>query len=312
VPHTPLGPGGEFDRIRAIAEALGPAARDLGDDCAFLEVGDRTLALSVDASVEGVHFRPEWLTPAEVGWRAAAAALSDLAAVGAVPLGALVAVSGPKGSAHELDVMRGVGAACAACDAAVLGGDLTGGPVLAVTVTVVGEAPRPVRRAGARSGDGVWVTGTLGGARAALTAWADGREPDPGARTAFAHPEPRVAAGRWLAGRGATAMLDLSDGLAGDAGHLARASGVRLEIDLGRVPLGPGVASEAARAGEPPVAFAARGGEDYELLVTLPAGEAPRGCPMPLTRIGVVRPGAGVALTLDGQVLALSGFDHFA
>jgi thiamine-monophosphate kinase len=310
---TPLGPGPEFDRIRAIAEALGADAPGLGDDCALLEVGGRWLALSIDAAVEGVHFRRDWLTLEEIGWRAAAGGLSDLAAVGAEPAGALVALTVPRSSppGQEVALMRGVAAACRTVGGQVLGGDLTGGDGLVVTVSVVGWAERPLRRRGARPGDGVWVTGTLG-ARAALAAWSAGRAPLPGSRAAFARPEPRIAAGRWLAGAGATAMIDLSDGLAGDAAHLASAGGVGLEIELERLPLGAGVAEEAAAAGEPAPAFAARGGEDYELLVTLPPGGPPGGSPAPLTRIGTVVPGSGARLTLDGRPLALRSFDHFA
>lgn len=310
---TPLGPGAEFDRIRAIANALGATGQELGDDCAVLEVGGRSLCLSIDTSVDGVHFRREWLHPVEIGWRAAAGALSDLAAMGAEPLGVLVALTLPGGDASGTDVelMRGVGEVCAAHGAAVLGGDLTGGPVLALSLAVVGVAERPVRRRGARPGDEVWVTGRLGGARAALTAWRARGEPEASARAAFARPEPRIRAGRWLAEAGATALIDLSDGLAGDARHLACASDVALVLELERLPLGPGVIAAASAAGEAPAAFAAQGGEDYELLATLPPGADPAGCPAPLSRIGRVEAGAGVHLRLDGRELELRGFDHF-
>jgi thiamine-monophosphate kinase len=311
---TPLGPGPEFDRIRAIALALGADAADLGDDCALLPVDGRTLALSIDASVEGVHFRRDWLSLEEIGWRGAAGALSDLAAAGAEPIGVLVALTLPRASppGEEVEVMRGVAAVCRQVGGKVLGGDLTGGAGLGLTVSVLGWAGRPMRRRGARPGDGVWVSGTLGGARAALAAWSAGRAPAPASRAAFARPEPRIAAGRWLAGAGATAMIDLSDGLAGDAAHLAVASGVGLEIELERLPLGPGVLEAASAAGEPGPAFAARGGEDYELLVTLPAAAATRGSPTPLTRIGTVVPGSAARLTLEGRPLSLASFDHFA
>src|SRR5690606_8898779 len=128
-----------------------------------------------------------------------------------------------------------------------------------------------VRRTGARPGDGLWVSGALGGARAALAAWEDGRQPDARAREAFARPAPRLALGAWLAAAGAHAMLDLSDGLAGDARHLAAASGVRIAVELERVPLHHAVHAEAERARKAPARFAAEGGEDYELLAALPA-----------------------------------------
>ncbi len=269
----------------------------------------RTLALSIDASIEGTHFERTWLAPEEIGWRAAAAALSDLAAMGAEPVGVLTSLSAPRSAGAELlaAVMSGVGAAASSVGAGVLGGDLTGGPVLSVTTTVLGWCDRPLRRAGARPGDEVWVSGTLGGARAALEAWLDRRAPEAGARARFAHPEPRVALGRWLAAAGASALIDVSDGLAGDAGHLAAAGEVGLEIDLDRLPLGPGVARLAE-----PHRFAARGGEDYELLVTLAAGTDTGGAPTPLTRIGSVVAAPGVRLREQGREVALTGFDHFA
>jgi thiamine-monophosphate kinase len=318
--HLELGPGREFDRVRAIERALGPHAATLGDDCAVVGPYAHRIVLSTDVSVENVHFRRSWLRLDEIGWRATAAALSDLAAEGAEPIGVLVAltVPGEMTDADVTEVMRGAGDAAAAVGGTVLGGDLARGPSLALAVTVVGRAVRPVTRKGARPGDSIWVTGVLGGARAALQAWQGGHEPSAGARLAFAHPRPRIAAGRVLARLGATAMLDLSDGLAGDARHLATASGVRLVIDAGRLPLGEGV-SDAARFGaQPPEAFAAEGGEDYELLVTMPAGseqavrEATLEAQAPLTRIGEVRAGEGVELMLDGRRLELAGFDHFA
>lgn len=305
--ETALGPGAEFDRIRAIAQALGGAGAGLGDDCALVEIGGRTVALSIDASIEGSHFERSWLAPEEIGWRATAAALSDLAAMGAEPVGVLTSLSAPHAADAALlaAVMAGVGAAVQSVGARVLGGDLTAGPVLSVTTAVVGVCERPVRRSGARPGDQVWVSGTLGGARAALEAWQAGRTPDAGARRRFAHPEPRIATGLWLARAGATALIDVSDGLAGDAAHLAAASGVGLEIELERVPLGPGLGG--GRAAEQ----AAQGGEDYELLVTLPPELDPAGSPDPLTRIGQVVAEPGLRLRAGGREVRLAGFDHF-
>jgi thiamine-monophosphate kinase len=311
---VPLGPGPEFDRIRAIARALGARAAQLGGDCAVLPGGPESICLSVDLSVEGVHFDRRWLEPAEIGWRAAAAALSDLAAVGASVDGVLVGVAAPRSDPAELfvDVMRGVGDAAAAVGGRVLGGDLTAGDRLTVAVTVVGRAVRPLARAGARPGDGVWVSGTLGGARAALARWQAGGSPSAETRARFARPEPRLELGRWLADHGATAMLDLSDGLAGDARHLAAASGVHLEIDVTAIPVAAGVA-EVVGPGEDPATFAARGGEDYELLVTLPERFAPENVPPPgLHRIGSVSAGAGARFVRGAREVDLAGFDHFA
>jgi thiamine-monophosphate kinase len=315
-----LGPGPEFDLIRAIARVLGPAAGPLDDDCALIPDGDTTLALSTDVSVEGVHFRRDWLAPAEIGWRAAAGGLSDLAAEGAEAIGLLAAVTGPRSLAeHDLvELMRGVAEAAASAGGRVLGGDLSSGPYWSVAVTVLGRAARPVTRAGARPGDGLWVTGTLGAARAALEAWLRGDRPAPDAREAFAHPLPRLAAGVWLAAHGATAMLDVSDGLAGDARHLAAASGVMLAIELDRLPVAPTVVAEADRLKIAAPVFAGQGGEDYELLAALPAGFGAdqaqafhEATGVALTRIGAVEAGTGVRLALGGEEVSLTGFDHF-
>jgi len=316
-----LGRGGEFDRLRAIFAALGAAGRDLGDDCALLSVGGRTLAISIDLSLEGVHFRTDWLALREIGWRATAAALSDLAAEGATPLGVLVSLGVPgsrqgrtSNASPAAQIMAGVGAAARNVGASVLGGDLVRSPRYLVDVCVLGVAQRPVRRSGARPGDGLWVTGRLGGAGLALAALRAGRggrggRLAPASRRRFARPVPRIAAGRWLARRGARAMIDISDGLAGDAGHLAAASGVGVAIELERVPCWPGVTPFAA----------VRSGEEYELLVAMPRRFGPtdvkafgRATGLPLTRIGACTAGRGVRMTHDGRpITPPPGFDHF-
>ncbi len=313
-----LGPGPEFDRIRKIARLLGDQGTGLGDDCGLVREGEEFIAFSTDVSVEGVHFRRDWIGPEEAGWRSAAAALSDLAAEGAEPIGLLCAVTMPAAAveAELLQVMAGVGAAARSVRAMVLGGDLASGPTWSLAVTVVGRTRAPVTRGGAEPGDGLWVTGHLGAARAALEAWRRGAMPPPAARARFAHPEPRIAAGRWLARHGARAMIDLSDGLGGDAWHLAAASGVALEIDLNALPIGAELADEAGRLGLPAERFAAEGGEDYELLVALPARFDAmhlfvRECGIPLTRIGLASEGSGVVFRLGGQPLELHGFNHF-
>jgi thiamine-monophosphate kinase len=320
VTGVPLGPGAEFDRVRAIAVALGSAAAGLGDDCAAVPDGTGTLLVSTDVSVEGVHFRLDWIALEEVGWRAAAAALSDLAASGAEPVGLLAAVVAPRDATDRsvAELMSGVAAAGAAVGSPVLGGDLAAGSAWIITVTVLGRAARPVSRHGARPGDGIWVTGSLGGARAALEAWRRGEVPTASVRRAFARPEPRINAGRWLADHAARAMLDLSDGLAGDASHLAAASAVGLEIELRSLPRAPAVGDEARRLGIAAESFAAEGGEDYELLVAMPAefgaaeaAELRATTAVPLTRIGRVVAGDGVVLTLDGKTVTARGYDHF-
>ena len=313
-----LGSGPEFDRIRSIIGLLGSQGRGLGDDCGLYRHGDEFLALSTDVSVQNVHFRLDWISLEEAGWRATAAALSDLAAEGAEPIGLLCAVIVPDGApeAELLQLMSGVNAAARAAGSGVLGGDLSSGPAWSVAVTVVGRTLAPVTRGGAEAGDRLWVTGALGGARAALEAWRHHREPSPGARARFAHPEPRIAAGRWLAAHGATAMIDISDGIAGDAAHLAAASQLSVIIDLDSLPVAAEAEHEARQAGIPARQFAAEGGEDYELLAALPAGfsaadDFVRDCGLPLTRVGEAVTGTGVRFLSSGHPIELQGFSHF-
>ncbi|HWA15840.1 MAG TPA: thiamine-phosphate kinase [Gemmatimonadales bacterium] len=313
---------GEFDRIRAIIARLGAsAAPDIGDDCAVVPNGPGTLVVSTDLSVEGTHFRTSWLSYEEIGWRCAAGALSDLAAQGASCTGVVVSVGSPASAASDAVVrlMSGVGDAVREAGGVVLGGDLSLAPQWVVDVTVLGRAERPVLRRGAREGDLIYVSGMVGGARAALRSWLRGEEPAPGARRAFAHPVPRIDLGRELARAGITSMIDLSDGLAGDVRHLARGSGRHFVIELEQLPLHPDVEAAAALAGLAAPIFAAAGGEDYELLFTCPPACAPaveqvgKRLGQTVTRIGIVtgEMGEGVRLLLDGPQ-TIEGFDHFA
>ena len=310
-----LGAGGEFDHLRAIFARLGSDARDLGDDCALVSVAGRTIAISIDLSLEGVHFRTDWLSFREIGWRATVAALSDLAAAGATPLGVLVSLGMPasrqrRSGNASLEIMSGVGAAVRSVGAHVLGGDLVRSQRYLVDVCALGLVTRPVRRNGARPGDGLWVTGRLGGPGSALRSFRARRRVEPGLRRRFARPVPRIAAGRWLSRHGARAMIDISDGLAGDAGHIAAASDVAIDIELERVPCWPGVTPRDA----------VRSGEEYELLVALPrrfqerdARAFRRATRLPLTRIGVCIAGRGVRITDNGQrITPPRGYDHFA
>jgi thiamine-monophosphate kinase len=316
--HSSLGSGAEFDRIRSIIQILGERAGGLGDDCALISAGDSFLAISTDISVEQVHFRLDWIDLREAGWRSAAAALSDLAAEGAKPIGLLTAVTVPTGAPETqlLELMAGVAAAAEFTKAQVIGGDLSAGPVWSISVTVIGRVDVPITRAGAKSGDELWVTGECGGARVALETWRRGEEPSPAARARFAHPEPRIEAGQWLAAHGVRAMIDVSDGIGGDAGHLSAASGVEIAIDLDGIPQGPGVAEAAKRQKISAGQFAAESGEDYELLAVLPSGfeaqsEFARDCNLALTRIGRVAEGSGVHFLSEGKHIEVSGFNHF-
>src|SRR2546422_383717 len=220
-----LGPGGEFDRLRAIFASLGSLAPELGDDCAVVRMGDTNLVVSVDLSLEGVHFRTEWLEFTGIGARAAAAALSDLAADGAKPLGVLVSLGLPPAATDEIaaKIMTGV-AVKGAFDAPVLGGDLVRSDKYLVDVCVLGTADRPIRRWGATPGDGVWVTGRLGGAGLALQALLNGgRAADPFVARRYDDPEPRLSAGMWLAAHGATAIDRKSTRLNSSHGYISYA-----------------------------------------------------------------------------------------
>lgn len=348
-----MTPRGEFEWIDRLAEILGDAGIDarghpaIGDDTAFLPAGG-PWAWTVDTLVEDVHFRFDWLEPAAVGHRALAASLSDLAAAGAKPVGALVSAAGPAATfdARLEGIYEGTAALARRAGCPVLGGDLARaeGP-LHLTVTAIGTAigEAPLARHGARPGDRVWVTGRLGAPSAAVRL-ARAAEGDPAALERaragaawprFAFPEPRVREMAWLLERARpTAAIDLSDGLSGDALHVADRSGVRIVLDADRLPIHPGVAGIAGPApaagavpadGPPPADHplerALHGGEEFEVLLTAPAGslepwaepfEAAFG--IPLTPIGEVAGGSGVALRRDGREAPLEprSWDHFA
>jgi thiamine-monophosphate kinase len=307
-----LGAGAEFDRIESIWRRLGDRARAVGDDCAIVEVGGARLAIGTDLAVEGRHFRVGWLSHYEAGWRAGAAALSDLAAVAAEPNGVLVSLGVPAEwpAAFVDDLMDGVGAVAESVGARVWGGDLIQCDPAVIDVVVIGTVASPVMRSGACVGDGVWVTGSLGGPVAALRAWEAGVEPEKTARARFALPRPRVREARWLREHGATAMIDISDGLVGDAGHMAASSENRVVLQCERVPVHPGAAGPRD---------ALVGGEEYELLVTLPASadarlgeEFEEEFDLPLSRIGGIESGGGVRLLEDGSPVELpAGYSHF-
>ena len=307
----PLGGGAEFAAIRTMVEHWGPRARDIGDDAAVLHIprGD-ALVVSVDEALEGRHFRAEWLTPREIGYRSVTAALSDLAAMAAQPLGILLALALPDAWRGELGAIAdGVGQAITATNTLVLGGNIVAAGELGLTTTVLGSAFAPLRRSGAQPGDRIYVTGRLGGPASAIDSWSRGLIPSAAQRDRFAHPAARLREGRWLADRGAAAAIDISDGLAADLDHLLLASGVGAEVELANVPMLPGVEDHLA---------AAASGEEFELIVTSPSDidttEFDRRFSLPLTDIGrVTDHGGDLVLVLHGKRVAKpAGYDHLS
>jgi thiamine-monophosphate kinase len=307
--HIEMGEGAEFDAIRAMLGVWGERAAGIGDDAALLDLprGVRLVA-STDASVEGVHFRREWLTSEEIGARAAAAALSDLAAMGATPIGLLLALGVPAGWRRAIpEIAHGVGEVADQAGCPIVGGNVTRGTDLSLTITVLGTVARPLGRDGVRAGDILFVTGRLGGPGAALAAWLGDGVPRPADRARFAGVRPRMHEARWLAARGATAAIDISDGLLADVAHLARASGVQLEVELAAIPCVDGITSDEA----------AESGEEYELVVAFPSDALPdvddfeRAFALPLTPIGVAGEGGGVEV-IGARIDGPRGHDHLA
>ncbi|PLW68655.1 thiamine-phosphate kinase [Pseudohalioglobus lutimaris] len=302
----------EFTLIYRYFSALGRGeAVDLsvGDDCAILRLlpGER-LATSVDTVVEGVHF-PEGSFPEDIGFRAVSVAVSDLAAMGARPLGMTIALTLPEADEFWLNAFsQGVTQAVSAYDLPLVGGDTTRG-ALTITVQVLGALPldQALLRSGASAGDAVYVSGTLGDAAGALAflsgQWQPSVDHAEFLLQRFNRPTARLALGRQLLGR-ASAAIDISDGLLADAGHIAAASGVRINIDPDALPLSAAILTQEDSGQR--LRWALGGGDDYELCFCLPMAEhAPAGC----TLIGTVEEGEGVftGLELDFS----SGYQHF-
>ncbi|MDP9201183.1 MAG: thiamine-phosphate kinase [Gemmatimonadota bacterium] len=303
-----LGPGKEFDIVRSLLAEWGKSAERIGDDAAILQVPEgEKLVVSTDTSVEGVHFRRDWLNHFEIGYRATAASLSDLAAMAARPLGLVIALTLPEGDRREARaIATGIREGASAVLCPIVGGDLSSGKVLSLTITALGSVARPLSRAGAKAGQRLYVTGRLGGPAAALRAWRAGKEPSDRDRARFANPVPRIDAAIGLAARGATSAIDVSDGLIADIAHVAAASKVLIEVDLDRIPRLDGVAPLEA----------ASSGEEYEIVVTAPEIDVVQFSSefgLDLTEIGRVVAGpSGVELLKDGKkITSPPGFDHF-
>jgi len=317
-----LGRGAEFDLIRRFVAGDAPLPPEVrvgpGDDAAVLEGG---WVVTTDLAVEDVHFRRAWLSDREIGYRAAATALSDVAAMAATPVALLVSLAAPRGGAVDLEAVEaGVHEIATELGASVIGGDVSRSPgPLVIDVVALGCTAWPVLRDGAEPGDHVWVTGSLGAAAAAVRAWEAGGTPEPALREAYARPRPRVREARCLVDHELVdALIDVSDGLAGDAGHVAAASGVRVTLEAAHIPVAAAV-REAFGPAEA-LELALHGGDDYELCFVTDPGvvdvehlRARHG--LTLTRVGRVEPGEGVWLERpDGTVerLERGGFDHLA
>lgn len=293
---------------------LGP-----GDDCAILQVGTQRLLLTVDALVEGVHFRRGWLTPRQLGRKAFLVNASDVAAMGGAPRWCVVNIAAPPQMAARdvAAISLGIAAAAGANGASLVGGNLSRARQLAVTVALLGDAPpRPVTRRGAHVGDLLYVTGRLGEAALGVRALrADPTARGPAVQRVRTPPTRWRSAARLARSGGLSAMIDISDGLMQDLGHLCAASGVGARIALERVP----TTAAVRRAG---IVLALTGGEDYELLCAVPARHRRRverlaaQLDTSLTYIGECRPRSAGVLVVDAKghavPLITGGYDHFA
>jgi thiamine-monophosphate kinase len=282
----------------------------IGDDAAVFSAPDGSILLTTDTVVDGVHFRQDLVGLDDAGWKALTTSVSDVAAMGGRPLRAVVAATVP--DAAVLDpVYAGLLAAAEECGCPVVGGDLTAGPVLVLTVAVTGHVPAgeppAVLRSGARAGHLIWVTGPLGSSAAGLEALLIGERNGAGAAALVAahlRPRARLAEGRAARLAGASAMIDVSDGLGIDLARLGRASGVAARLD--EAPVAPGATLEQALGG----------GEDYELVFTAPPGVdmasafegAGLGAPLPIGRCAAGEPGA---VFLSGRRLEATGYQHW-
>jgi thiamine-monophosphate kinase len=332
-----IGELGEFALIaRLHRHLLGQTSpqiiRGVGDDCAVLRPSaGMDLLLTTDTQEEGVHFRRHWASPEDIGWRCLAVNVSDIAAMGGSPLGAVVALSLPT----TLDVAfvealyDGMQAVATRYDCPVIGGNISkSASTLSVTITVLGEVPhgQSVCRSGAQVGDEIWVTGNLGGAKAGLEVLrhpeAVAGLPIEGVLARYRRPHPRLREAQYLRQHARLhSLLDISDGLSSDLHHICEASGVGAQLEVACIPIAEEVQQVATALQADSLAFALHGGEDFELCLTAPPGMLATLQPVfqaqfhcPLVRVGTIQPGSGVTLCLvDGTQIPLraGGYDHF-
>ena len=309
----------EFKVIDRISGLLPPAPPEvlvpIGDDCAVLRLGRTSWVAASDMLVSGHHFK-DWATPEDVGYKAVAVNVSDVAAMGGTPRFVLASGGAPDPET-ALRCFEGVMEACEEFGVYPVGGDTTRAGALTVDVAVLGElsAP-PVLRSGARAGELLAITGELGASAAGLLALESGGAGWKRLVSRHLRPEPRVEAGRVAAGLGVGAMMDLSDGLASDVRRVCGRSGVGCRVDLDLLPVADDTRGFAASLGRDPQELAATGGEDYELLISAPAAvldALARSVGVPVTVIGEVTDGGDVVFHRAGEPVGdLSGWDHFA
>jgi thiamine-monophosphate kinase len=306
---------GEFGLIAALAARLPQAPGTLvgiGDDAAVLAAPDGRVVASTDLLVEDRHFRRDWSCAREIGGKAAAQNLADIAAMGAVPTALLVGLAAPGDLpvTWAEDMAAGLAEECSRVGATVAGGDLSGAPLIVLAVTALGDLAgrAPVTRSGARAGDLVAVSGVLGHSAAGLALLRAGLTEPAGLVAAHRWPHPDYAAGPEAARLGATSMIDVSDGLAQDLGHLAEQSGVRIDVAAARLPVSNTLrAASDALGGHDPLDWILAGGEDHGLVATFPPGIALTGR---WTVVGRVREGQGVWVD-SRRSERLSGWNHF-
>ena len=306
---------GEFGLIAALTARMPPGPGiivGVGDDAAVLATPDSRVVATMDLLVEGRHFRRDWSGPVEIGGKAAARSLADVAAMGAAPIALLVGLAAPRDLPiiWAEDLATGLAQECARAGASVAGGDISEAASITLAVTALGDLAggAPVTRAGARPGDLVAVAGSLGHSAAGLALLQAGLAEPASLLAAHRWPRPPYDAGPEAARLGATSMIDISDGLGQDLGHVAAASGVLINIDSAR--LGPDEALRAAAGtlgGKDPLDWVLAGGEDHALAATFPPGTD-----LPERWVVIGRVGAGSGVRLDSRLSErVSGWNHF-
>lgn len=317
-----MGEFGFIDRLARIIPSSPTVVEGIGDDCAVLRVGERLVLVSTDMFIEDVHFRRAGVSPRDIGWKAASACLSDIAAMGGAPMYCLTSLAcpGDETAVFLEEIYRGMLSAMSRFGAVIVGGDTTRSPRgIIIDVIAVGEAigGHFLRRRGAKVGDVLVVTGSLGCSAAGLHALTHGNSCEELVQ-AHMYPNPRILEGQWLCTRDSVhAMIDISDGLCQDAGHLAKA--VRLGVDLHpeRLPVAPALAKYCAERDLDPIQFMLTGGEDYELLFAADAKTVDKTMEafhhefrLPTTVIGTVTD-EWTGVRINGQIPPREGFDHF-